>query len=144
MEVEHLLSEAVATTFAQSELAAPAPTSTGIVLLAAVPGEQHYLPLRILATVLRHRGVTATVLGGDVPQTALTATITRTGSRAVLLWAQLDPHADLDVLHQLPRTQPPTRCFVAGPAWAHHELPPSAQFLGTLGEAADTLTTAVT
>lgn len=56
VEIEHLLSQAVATTFAKSEMAAPRPTSTETILFAAVPGEHHYLPLRILATVLRHRG----------------------------------------------------------------------------------------
>lgn len=144
VQVEHLLSEAVATAFAQSEMAAPAPVSAGTVLLAAVPGEHHYLPLRVLAAVLRHRGVAATVLGGDVPLAALSATIGRTGPRAVLLWAQLDPNADLDVLHQLPRTRPPAHCFVGGPGWADLELPPSVRWLADLAQAADSLTAAAT
>jgi hypothetical protein len=114
------------------------------VLLAAAPGEHHYLPLRILATVLRTRGVRTTVLGGDVPQAALAATITRTGPRAVLLWAQLDTNANPTQLQQLPLTQPPTHVFVAGPAWAHHQLPPTVTWLDTLDHAADTLTTTAT
>ena len=88
--------------------------------------------------------MTTTVLGGDVPQTALAATTTRTGSQAVLLWAQLDPNADLNLVDQLTRTQPPTRCFVAGPVWAHHELPPTVRWLSTLAQVADTLTTTAT
>lgn len=106
VEVKHLLSETVATTFAHAEMAAPPPRSTATVLLAAAPGEHHYLPLRILAAVLRHRGVRTTVLDGDVPQAALTATITRTGPRAVLLWAQLDANADLATLDRLPVSRP--------------------------------------
>lgn len=144
VELEHLLSEAVATAFAQSEMTAPRPTSRGSVLLAAAPGEHHYLPLRVLAAVLRHRGVGVTVLGGDVPAAALGAAITRTGPRAVLLWAQLYPHADLDVVRRLPRTQPPAVCFVAGPAWAHRVPPPPVRWLSTLDEAADALAAAAT
>ncbi|MHA6624571.1 MerR family transcriptional regulator [Pseudonocardia sichuanensis] len=125
VEIEHLVSECVRDLFgAGSGRAAPAASGAARpVLLAAMPGEQHTLPLLALACALDARGVAQRYLGADLPADALAAAARRTAPAAVVLWAQLGETADGDVLRALPRTRPRFRTFVAGPGWVDADVP---------------------
>ena len=116
--------------------AGPVAAGARPVLLAGMPGEQHTLAMVVLAATLTGRGVPCRSLGPDLPADALIAAIRRTAPVAVVLWSQLPPTADPDVLRALPRTRPQARTFVAGQGWAEVELPERVVRLGSLAEAA--------
>ncbi len=142
IEVEHLLSDCVTAVFsAAAATAGPARTARPV-LLAGMAGDQHRLPLVVLAATLTQRGVSCRSLGADLPSTALATAIRRTAPAAVLLWSQLTSTADLQTLRSLPRTRPGYRRFVAGPGWAEMELPPQVGRLESLVEATDALSAA--
>lgn len=140
VEVEHLLSEVLTTVAARVVHDADEPVSVRPVLLGSMPGERHALPLRVLAATLAQRGVGTNLLGADLPRTALIAAIERTAPTAVFLWAQIAESADPELVSQLPRTRPRTRCYVGGPGWDVRRLPASVVHLGSLGEAGNVLT----
>ncbi len=138
IEIEHLLSDCVTGVF--SALAASTPTTTARpVLLAGMAGDQHRLPLVVLAATLAQRGVTCRSLGTDLPAAALAAAIRRTAPAAVLLWSQLPDTADPNLLKSLPRTRPGFRIFIAGPGWADVTPGPQIVRLSSLHEATDVI-----
>jgi MerR family transcriptional regulator, light-induced transcriptional regulator len=142
IEIEHLLSECVVRVF--GAVAAAAPTDRRPVLLAGAPGEQHTLPMVVLAAALAQRGVACRSLGPDLPVEALVSAVRRIAPAAVVLWAQLAPAADPAVLRALPRTRPLVRVFVAGPGWSGVELPPRVVRLDSLGEATNRISADLT
>jgi hypothetical protein len=113
------------------------------VLLAAMPGEQHTLPMVALSAALAERGIGCRSLGANLPVEALVAAIRRTAPAAVVLWSQLPPTADVDVVPSLPRVRPRFRTFVAGPGWADVALPPRAVRLDSLEAATRAISAAV-
>jgi hypothetical protein len=143
IEIEHLLSDCVAGVFG-AVAATALPGTARPVLLAGMAGDQHRLPLVVLAATLTQRGVSCRSLGSDLPQAALMTAIRRTAPAAVLLWSQLSSTADPQVLRALPRTRPGYRGFVAGPGWAEVELPPQIGRLESLEEATEALSAAAT
>jgi DNA-binding transcriptional MerR regulator len=142
IEVEHMLSEAVTSVMARVAFQHHSPSSVRPVLLGSMPGERHSLPLRVLAATLAERGVGASLLGADLPGSALNAAITRTAPAAVFLWSQAPESADASLVGGLPRTRPRTRCYVGGPGWDVSVLPRSVVPLASLGEAGNVLTAA--
>jgi DNA-binding transcriptional MerR regulator len=138
IEIEHLLSDCVTGVF--SALAASTPTTTARpVLLAGMAGDQHQLPIVVLAATLAQRGVTCRSLGTDLPADALVAAIRRTAPAALLLWSQLSDTADPDLLTSLPRTRPSFRIFIGGPGWADVTVGPRVVRLSSLQEATDAI-----
>ncbi|MGA5896772.1 MerR family transcriptional regulator [Streptomyces venetus] len=88
VEVEHFLSWHVS-----GALRRGAPTAVGdrtgaLTVLACVPGENHTLPLEVLAAALAERGVPVRMFGGALPVESLVTAVRRTGPAAVALWAQ--------------------------------------------------------
>jgi hypothetical protein len=144
IEIEHLLSDCVTGVFSAVAANAAPVGAARPVLLAGMAGDQHRLPLVVLAATLAQRGVSCRSLGSDLPPTALAAAIRRTAPAAVLLWSQLSSTADPQALRALPRTRPGYRGFVAGPGWAEVELPPQVGRLRSLEEATDALSAAAT
>jgi MerR family transcriptional regulator, light-induced transcriptional regulator len=149
IEIEHLLSECVATVFSTLAASTPASTSTQPatarpVLLAGMAGDQHGLPIIVLSVTLAQRGVACRSLGTDLPADALVTAIRRTAPAAVLLWSQLPDTADRDLLKSLPRTRPGFRTFVAGPGWAGITLRPQIGRLNSLQEATEVISTLAT
>ena len=144
IEIEHLLSDCVTGVFSAVAAAAPPAGTTRPVLLAGMAGDQHSLPLVVLAATLAQRGVSCRSLGTDLPPTAIATAVRRTAPAAVLLWSQLSSTADPQVLRSLPRTRPGYRCFVAGPGWAELDLPPQVGRLESLQAATDALGAAAT
>ncbi|WP_370447558.1 MerR family transcriptional regulator [Kitasatospora sp. SolWspMP-SS2h] len=130
VEVEHLLSwhvsaalRAVAVTPARFRPGPP-------VLLAAMPAEQHTLPLEAVAAGMAVRGLPYRMLGATVPARALLDAVQRLGPSAVLLWSQSERTADPLLARQVDRAVwgPPgsrTRPLVvaAGPGWHRHDPP---------------------
>jgi DNA-binding transcriptional MerR regulator len=137
VEAEHLLSECLQRAFHRAVDRAPAAGNPRPVLLAAVPGEAHSLPLSALAAVLAERGVGARLLGAALPEASLRAAVDRTGPAAVFLWAHgAGPHL-AGLLDDLPRPRPRCRWFVGGPGWDGQRLPPEVRRCGALAEAAE-------
>lgn len=134
IEVEHLLSECVIGVFTAAAAAGPA-RNIRPVLLAGMPGEHHTLPMAVLSAALAHQEIGCRSLGADLPAASLVAAMRRTGPVAVVLWSQLSPTADADLLRSLPRLRPAARIFVAGPGWAGADLPPRVTPLDALAEA---------
>jgi hypothetical protein len=144
VEIEHLVSECVIGVFGARSAAAASPApDTRPVLLAAMPGEQHTLPMVALSAALAERGIGCRSLGANLPVEALVAAIRRTAPAAVVLWSQLPPTADVDVVPSLPRVRPRFRTFVAGPGWADVALPPRAVRLDSLEAATRAISAAV-
>lgn len=135
VEIEHLLSDGVLAVLGAHAAAAPSPSAVRPVLLAAVPGERHTLPLAALTAVLADAGVPCRPLGADLPADALASAIRRVAPAAVVLWSLLPQTADGDLLRALPRTRPRFRTFAAGPGWDTAELPTRAVRLTALDQA---------
>lgn len=88
VEVEHFLSWHVSGALRRSAPPDVADRSDAVTLLACVPGENHTLPLEVLAAALAERSVPVRMFGGAVPAESLVAAVRRTGPSAVCLWAQ--------------------------------------------------------
>ena len=143
IEVEHLLSECVIGVFAGHAAQASHRSDVRPVLVAALPGELHTLPMIVLSATLADRGVPCRPLGPNLPGEALVSAVRRTAPSAVVLWSQLPATADVEVVASLPRTRPPFRTFVAGPGWAGVKLPPRVVHLVSLGAAGAAIGAAV-
>jgi hypothetical protein len=139
VEVEHLLSECMITLFGARAAVPRATTPVRPVLLAGMPAELHVVPLAVLAALLTERGVGCRSLGPALPAAALVASVRRVAPAVVVLWSQLAPTADVDVVSALPVTRPRFRTYVAGPGWDDVVLPPGVGRLGSLTEAADAI-----
>ena len=80
VEVEHLLSDCIAVALRAHALQASSGAegrSRRPALLACAPGEQHALPLHVLAAALAEHGVVARTLGPATPREALHAAVLR-------------------------------------------------------------------
>ena len=144
VEIEHLVSECVHPVFgARAAALRPTASDARPVLLGAMPGELHTLPLVALSAALAERGVVCRGLGANVPVEALVAAIRRTAPVAVVLWAQQPDTAAAGALESLPRTRPRFRTFAAGPGWDDVELPERTVRLPSLRAATATISDAV-
>ncbi|MFE3518496.1 MerR family transcriptional regulator [Streptomyces sp. NPDC059166] len=88
VEVEHLLSWHVVGALRRAAPPAPPGPKGVTALLACVPGEDHTLPLEVLAAALAERGVPFRNFGASMPVEPLIEAVRRTGPAAVGLWAQ--------------------------------------------------------
>ncbi len=138
VDVEHLLSECVATVFRRAA-DRDVDVHTRPVLLACTPDEQHSLALNAIAAGLAERGVPARILGAAVPIAALRTAVVRTGPAAVFLWSQRRVSADMGTWHGLPATRPPTSIVVGGPGWRRSILASQVGYAQSLSEALDLL-----
>ena len=93
------------------------------------------------AAVLAERGISSRSLGPALPASALAAAVRRIAPAVVVLWSQLPPTANADVVASLPTTRPRFRTFVAGPGWAKVALPPGVVLLPSLAHAEDQIGT---
>ncbi|MFD7730437.1 MerR family transcriptional regulator [Kitasatospora phosalacinea] len=130
VEVEHLLSWHVSS--ALRRVAEPPAGAAGPpVLLAAMPGEQHTLPLEAVAAALAERGLPFRIFGAALPAGALAEAVRRTGPAAVLLWSQTRATADPAPVRAVAATAWGARgsrvrpvLLVAGPGWHRAARPP--------------------
>lgn len=134
VEVEHLVSDCIATALRRH--APTAPATTRPLLLACAPDDLHVLPVQALAAGLGERGLGCRVLGPAVPAQALAAAVRRTGAAALFVWSQTPATGDPAPLAALPVTRPPTALVVGGPGW-HADLPVRVTRVAGLGAAMD-------
>lgn len=88
VEVEHFLSWHVSGALRRSTPVSAADRPGALTVLACVPGENHTLPLEVLAAALAERGLPVRMFGGALPVESLVTAVRRTGPVAVALWAQ--------------------------------------------------------
>jgi len=122
VEVEHLLSAAVAASLNSAARGLQVPLSSRAVLLACSDDELHVLPLMATAAALAEEGIAARLLGERLPLPALEEAVRRTGPAAVLVWAQIPRSADASRLAGLPNYRPTPAILVGGPGW-YGDLP---------------------
>jgi methanogenic corrinoid protein MtbC1 len=144
VEIEHLVSDCVTGVYNAHAVHAPVDPALRPVLLAAMPGELHVLPVTVLSAVLAERGLPCRPLGADLPADALADAVRRIAPAALVLWSQMTESGDAGVVESLPRTRPRHRLFVGGAGWDGVALPASTTRLTSLAEAADVLTRVVT
>ncbi len=89
IEVEHLLTQAVTSAFAQYMATLPKIAQELPVVLAGSPREDHVLALHAVRAALAERAVPVRFLGPRTPSAALAATARLTRAPAVLLWMAL-------------------------------------------------------
>jgi MerR family transcriptional regulator, light-induced transcriptional regulator len=142
VEVEHLLSQSVAAVFSAYDVSRDDEPEGRSVLLTGMPGEQHVLPLVVLAAALGDRSVPVRPMGTDLPGPALVAAVRRTAPAGVVLWSQVSETADVTLLDMVPETRPRARTFVAGPGWDEAKLPGRVRRLTSLVEAIEALVAA--
>jgi DNA-binding transcriptional MerR regulator len=141
VEVEHVLSQAVNTTFFQYTARLTRPQNSRQVLLAAAAEEQHVLPLIATAAVLSEHQIGTSMLGPRVPVSSLGSAVQRIGPCAVFIWSQTDSTGDPYHLAELPQLRPATRYVLGGPGW-QAGWPPNFQRITSLQEAVSTLKSA--
>ncbi|MFF5843720.1 MerR family transcriptional regulator [Streptomyces massasporeus] len=88
VEVEHFLSWHVSGALRRGAPPSAADRPGATIVLACVPGENHTLPLEVLAAALAERGLPVRMFGGALPVESLVTAVRRTGPAAVGLWAQ--------------------------------------------------------
>jgi MerR family transcriptional regulator, light-induced transcriptional regulator len=117
IEVEHVLSEAIQSVFAEMSRRVALPRNSRPVLLAGSEHEQHTLPLWAVAAGLAERGVTSRMMGARMPTSALSEAMRRTGPGAVLVWSQVADTGDTNAINDLPELRPDPLIILAGPGW---------------------------
>jgi DNA-binding transcriptional MerR regulator len=143
VEVEHLVTGCVSGVFGALLGGGHTARDARPVLLAAMPGEQHTLPILALAAALCTHGVAHRYLGADLPADALAAAARRTAPAAVVLWSLRPETADPRMISTMPRTRPRYRTFAAGPGWAGATLPQRTGRLTSLRAAVATISDAI-
>ncbi len=137
VDVEHVLSRAVSNGLRRVHT--PARRGRRPILLACAPAEQHTLPLEAVRAALAERGTNSQMLGADLPATALSDSVERSGRSSILmLWSQTPFTADPSALRAPRRTG--ATVIAAGPGWSNH-LSPWDSHVTTLSEAIDRLHT---
>jgi len=131
VDAEHVLSDAAQAVLRSHARPRP-PAVASPVLLLAVPGERHTLPLAALSAALAEQGV-ATVLLADLPAADLTHALSRLRPAKVLVWARnsgAPGSGTLRALRQLGR-----QIYAAGPGWDPSTLPPAVPHLSSFAAA---------
>lgn len=135
VDVEHLLSWSI-TAVLHRRTPPVAPANTRAVVLACTSGETHALPLEALRAALAERGVTAWMLGANVPADAIGDTLARTDLPTdVVLWSQQESTALTSAIRACEAAD--ARVFVGGPGWDAVILPIAATRITGLAEAVD-------
>ena len=134
VEVEHAFSAAVVGVMHGVTERLESARNTCPVLLACAEGEQHSLPLHVLAAALAEVGIGCRMLGGGMPADCLIGAVRRTGPAVVFLYARV-PVDDLGVLEQLPRQRPAPRVVLGGPGWSDALVPGSLHRVDSLNSA---------
>ncbi|MGW2398035.1 MerR family transcriptional regulator [Kitasatospora sp. NPDC001664] len=146
VEVEHLLSWHVSTVLRAEAVRPGASRPVPPVLLAAMPDEQHTLPLEAVAAGLTARRIPFRILGAAVPPRALLDALERTGPGAVMLWSQHPTTADAHLVRRVLTTtwgprgaRTHARVLAAGPGWHRGDHPEGTTSPRSLPAALDLL-----
>ncbi len=134
IEVEHLVSERVATELRSSIRTGTVRRSASQpVLLAGAPDDYHVLPLLVLEAALGERRVLTVALGAATTPSALAKTVMQCDPRAVFVWASMPRGAFTDWLPPWPHSPRPRLLVLGGPGWPEGDLgaPPWVQVTRT-------------
>jgi MerR family transcriptional regulator, light-induced transcriptional regulator len=134
VDVEHAFSEAVLGALREVAGAPFRPRNVVPVVLACAGGDQHSLPLHVLAAALAQEEIGCRMLGAGLPSAALVAAVRRTGPAVVFVYARM-PVTDAAVLRDLPRQRPAPRVLAGGPGWGDVAVPAPATRVESLAEA---------
>ncbi|MGW7449208.1 MerR family transcriptional regulator [Kitasatospora sp. NPDC054795] len=151
VEVEHLLSWHVSTVLRAAAVRPARPRPAPPVLLAAMPDEQHSLALEAAAAGLGERALPFRMLGAAVPPRALLDAVHRIGPGAVMLWSQLPPTADHELVRRVADSSWGARgsrgralVLATGPGWGRSGAPGGTAGPQSLASALDLLERTVT
>jgi DNA-binding transcriptional MerR regulator len=132
VEVEHFLSWHVSGVLRRHAPPVVADRPGATTVLACVPGENHTLPLEVLAAALAERGLPVRMFGGALPVESLVAAVRRTGPAAVGLWAQSRTTASRPLAQHVAALEWGVRgarrkpvVLTLGPGWAGQTVPGS-------------------
>ncbi|GAA4812019.1 MerR family transcriptional regulator [Streptomyces ziwulingensis] len=130
VEVEHFLSWHVSGALRRGAPPAAAGRPRATTLLACVPGENHTLPLEVLAAALAERGLPVRMFGAALPAESLVAAVRRTGPAVVGLWAQSRSTASRPLAQHVAAMEWGVRgargkpvVLTLGPGWAGRTVP---------------------
>ncbi|GGY01174.1 transcriptional regulator [Streptomyces djakartensis] len=130
VEVEHFLSWHVSGALRRGAPVAVADRPGALTVLACVPGENHTLPLEVLAAALAERGLPVRMFGAALPVESLVTAVRRTGPAAVALWAQSRTTASRPLAQHVAAMEWGVRgarrgpvVLTIGPGWAGRTLP---------------------
>ncbi|MFE1248272.1 MerR family transcriptional regulator [Streptomyces sp. NPDC058735] len=130
VEVEHFLSWHVSGALRRCAARAAADRPGGVTMLACVPGENHTLPLEVLAAALAERGLPVRMFGGALPVESLVTAVRRTGPAAVALWAQSRTTASRPLAQHVAAMEWGVRgarrrpvVLTLGPGWSSRTVP---------------------
>ncbi|GAA2991364.1 MerR family transcriptional regulator [Streptomyces fulvorobeus] len=150
VEVEHFLSWHVSGALRRCAPPAVPERSGATTLLACVPGENHTLPLEVLAAALAERDLPVRMFGAALPVEAVVEAVRRTGPAAVGLWAQSRTTASRPLAQHVAAMEWGVRgarrhpaVLTLGPGWAGKAVPGLLRPTG-LAEALTALEAAVT
>ncbi|MFF7866901.1 MerR family transcriptional regulator [Streptomyces qaidamensis] len=149
VEVEHFLSWHVSGALRRGAPPTAADRPGATVVLACVPGENHTLPLEVLAAALAERGLPVRMFGGALPVESLVTAVRRTGPAAVALWAQSRTTASRPLAQHVAAMEWGVRgarrkpvVLTIGPGWSGRTVPGLPRPTG-LAEAVAVLETVV-
>ncbi|MZF88674.1 MerR family transcriptional regulator [Streptomyces sp. SID5643] len=149
VEVEHFLSWHVSGALRRCAPPTAADRPGATVVLACVPGENHTLPLEVLAAALAERGLPVRMFGGALPVESLVTAVRRTGPAAVALWAQSRTTASRPLAQHVAAMEWGVRgarrkpvVLTIGPGWSGRTVPGLPRPTG-LAEAVAVLETVV-
>ncbi len=143
IEVEHLLTQAVTTAFAQYTAFLPEVAQENPVVLAGSPHEDHVLALHAVRAGLAERGVPVRFLGPRTPMSALAATARLTRAPAVLIWMSLSDTSAATDLASVRAAHRRLVLLVGGQGWTGLDTGP-ATVCASLDEAITALASAWT
>jgi DNA-binding transcriptional MerR regulator/methanogenic corrinoid protein MtbC1 len=134
IDVEHAFSEALISVLHGVTDSLGTPRNTCPVLLTCADGEQHSIPMHVLAAALAEIGIGCRMFGEGMPPSSLIAAVRRIGPAVVFLYARL-PVGDCAVLDELPRQRPAPRVVLGGPGWNRARVAGSVPRVDALGPA---------
>ncbi|MGA4957467.1 MerR family transcriptional regulator [Streptomyces lavendulocolor] len=130
VEVEHFLSWHVSGALRRCAPPVAADRPGATTMLACVPGENHTLPLEVLAAALAERQLPVRMFGAALPVDSLVAAVRRTGPAVVGLWAQSRTTASRPLAEHVAAMEWGVRgarrkavVMTLGPGWAGHAVP---------------------
>lgn len=142
IDVEHLLSWAVATSLHRTVSLPGRSAEHRAIVLACTADENHALPLEVLRAALAERGLVAVFLGPSMPDSALADALSRHDRPPlVVLWSQSVRTAQVGAIRVAMAGS--SDVWLAGPGWYGCDLPAGARQVNSLEDAVEQIVSAV-
>ncbi|MFE9578057.1 MerR family transcriptional regulator [Nocardia sp. NPDC006044] len=142
IDVEHLLSWAVATSLHRTVPIPGRGAGRRAIVLACTAEENHALPLEALRAALAERGLAAVFLGPSMPDSGLADALSRQERPPlVVLWSQSVLTAQPGAIRVALANS--SGVLLAGPGWYGSDLPPGARHVNSLEDAVEQIVRAL-